>query len=61
MFLCQSNGSFKRAGMWVTRADVQHRSNAGFARAGDYVIAIGVVFGTVYVAMRINKHRSTAG
>src|SRR5258708_25313766 len=40
----------------IAGADIEHRPDARVSRAVNYVVAVGVVFCSVDVAMRINEH-----
>ena len=56
MFLSKVDRPFKVSAVRIARADVEHRRDAGVARARDHLLTIGVVFRAVDVAMGIDEH-----
>src|ERR1051326_5832498 len=61
MLLSQFYCSLKCAPMRIAGAHVKLRRHSRVMRARNHLRSIGIIFRTVNVAMRINKHRSSAG
>src|SRR6185503_19098655 len=59
MLFGQLNGAFKGAAVRIAAVYVQHARHTRIMGARDYLFAIGIVFRTVDVAMRINERHST--
>ena len=51
----QLNCALEGAAVRVAGADIEHHRNAGVARPRNHFLAIGVVLGTIDMAMGINE------
>src|SRR5207244_4387313 len=51
----QCDRAFECAAVWIARAHVEHRRDAGIESPRDYFFAISIIFRTVDVAMRIDE------
>src|SRR2546421_3567590 len=52
----QLDRAFEGAAVRIAGADIEHSPDARVARATNYVVAVGVVFRSGDVAVRINEH-----